>query len=270
MSQTSASYTISDLAGLAGSTPRTVRYYVAQGLLPPPIGAGPGAHYTDAHLERLRLIQRLQRQHLPLSEIRQRLAQLGAREVSELVAEEPPRVPPGSALDYVRTVLAGPASRISEAGTRGQAMPPPAAPLAPPGAAPAPAAMPAAPPARIGSALLRRAVEPAPYAAMSMPPLRDVAPPSVTGVAEAPADFTGSQVASAPDAPSAGAAAPATAGPDPDLSDVPPPEQRSQWDRIGLTSNIEIHVRRPLSRLENRRVERLITIARHMLREEQP
>jgi hypothetical protein len=47
-------------------------------------------------------------------------------------------------------------------------------------------------------------------------------------------------------------------------------ELRSQWDRIALTPNIEIHVRRPLGRLENRRVERLITIARQVLREEQP
>ena len=62
----------------------------------------------------------------------------------------------------------------------------------------------------------------------------------------------------------------------PEPSPVVPPaegstaEQRSQWDRIALTPNIEIHVRRPLGRLENRRVERLITIARQVLREEQP
>ena len=81
MTSSTARYAIGDLAGLAGSTPRTIRYYVAQGLLPPPVGSGPGAHYTNDHLERLRLIQRLQRQHQPLSEIRQRLSQLGAREV---------------------------------------------------------------------------------------------------------------------------------------------------------------------------------------------
>ena len=254
MSQTTARYTISDLAGLAGSTPRTVRYYVAQGLLPAPIGAGPGAHYTDAHLERLRLIQRLQRQHLPLSEIRQRLAQLGAREVSELIADEQPEVPPGSALEYVRTLLAGPATLGDEARTLGRAVPPSAAaPSAPPVVPEAPAALPAAPAARIGSALLRRAAAPVPFAALSMPQPRHVAPPRTAGVAEAPAELT-----SALDASSAGA------------DSLPAPEQRSQWDRIGLTPNIEIHVRRPLSRLENRRVERLITIARHMLREEQP
>ena len=49
-----------------------------------------------------------------------------------------------------------------------------------------------------------------------------------------------------------------------------PTTERSQWDRIALTNDIELHVRRPLSRLDNKRVERLITIARQVLGEEQP
>ncbi len=49
-----------------------------------------------------------------------------------------------------------------------------------------------------------------------------------------------------------------------------PTAERSQWDRIALTNDIELHVRRPLSRLDNRRVERLITIARQVLGEEKP
>lgn len=252
MSSTTARYAIGDLAGLVGSTPRTIRYYVAQGLLPPPVGAGPGAHYTDGHLQRLRLIQRLQRQHQPLSEIRQRLAQLGPREVSELVAEEGPEPPPDSAIEYVRTVLAGPVAPRPPAPATPPAPSPPPAPLPAPRSAAAPA-----------SAPLRRAQGgPPTFAALSMPRLRDIAPsPPATGVAEAPASFI-----SLTEAPPADA--PATS--DADESDLQSPEQRSQWDRIGLTPNIEIHVRRPLSRLENRRVERLITIARHMLREEQP
>lgn len=251
MSSTTARYAIGDLAGLVGSTPRTIRYYVAQGLLPPPVGAGPGAHYTDGHLQRLRLIQRLQRQHQPLSEIRQRLAQLGPSEVSALVAEDEPEPPPDSALEYVRTVLAGPMAPNRPG-------PPPPAALAPP--ATKPATMLAAPRA---SALLRRGpAGPPTFATLSMPRLRDVAPePPPAGVAETLASFI-----SPAEAPPADAAAASGAV----ESDLQTPEQRSQWDRIGLTPNIEIHVRRPLSRLENRRVERLITIARHMLREEQP
>lgn len=260
MSQTTARYTISDLAGLAGSTPRTVRYYVAQGLLPPPVGAGPGAHYTDAHLERLRLIQRLQRQHLPLSEIRQRLAQLGEREVAELVAQVDPEAPTDSALDYVRTVLAGPMEPgphaspapaqpwrlLTSTPSLGEAPPPAASP--PTAAAHAPRRLPKEEPIWFADAMPRALEVPARSAA------------NAVSAAAAKASIL------------AGEAAPAYVAPgsEPLASELQTPEQRSQWDRIGLTPNIEIHVRRPLSRLENRRVERLITIARHMLREEQP
>jgi hypothetical protein len=52
--------------------------------------------------------------------------------------------------------------------------------------------------------------------------------------------------------------------------DPAPTAERSQWDRIALTNDIELHVRRPLSRLDHRRVERLITIARPVLGEEKP
>jgi hypothetical protein len=48
----------------------------------------------------------------------------------------------------------------------------------------------------------------------------------------------------------------------------PPGPERSQWERLELSPNIELHVRRPLSRLEQKRVERLITIARQVLKED--
>ena len=222
-----AEYAIGDLAGLAGATPRTIRYYVAQGLLPPPAGVGPGAHYTDDHLARLRLIRRLQRQHQPLSEIRQRLVLLGEREVAALVAGDAEEAtPPDSALEYLRTVLASPSA--------------PTAPGLPAWSfAPAPAAAPSITAA--APMLMRRVAEPraTPAMASEAPPLQDAEPGE-----PAPADETETETAAV--------------------------EQRSQWDRIALTPNIEIHVRRPLGRLENRRVERLITIARQLLREEQP
>ena len=66
-------YSLTELADLAGVTPRTVRYYLAQGLLPAVGQTGPGAKYDDRHLARLRLIRRLQTEHLPLAEIRRRL-----------------------------------------------------------------------------------------------------------------------------------------------------------------------------------------------------
>jgi DNA-binding transcriptional MerR regulator len=254
MTSSTARYSIGDLAGLVGSTPRTIRYYVAQGLLPPPEGAGAGAHYSNEHLDRLRLIQRLQHQHQPLSDIRQRLSQLGAREVAVLVADEEPEAPSDSALDYVRTVLAGPLTPV---------IPPPMSPPAPPPPAPRLAARRLAAPAF--GLLQGRPAESPDVAAGSLPSvsLGDVPPTPHAAVADeaAAAAFVPPREAVAPPA----AEAPGAAEPSPQT-----PEQRSQWDRIGLTPNIEIHVRRPLSRLENRRVERLITIARHMLQEEKP
>ena len=69
-------YSLTELADLAGVTPRTVRYYLAQGLLPAVGQTGPGAKYDERHLARLRLIRRLQTEHLPLAEIRRRLDDL--------------------------------------------------------------------------------------------------------------------------------------------------------------------------------------------------
>jgi len=48
---------------------RTIRYYIARGILTPPLGAGRGAAYGQEHLERLARIKELQRQGLTLSEV---------------------------------------------------------------------------------------------------------------------------------------------------------------------------------------------------------
>ncbi len=76
-------YSLADLARLADVTTRTIRYYVAQGLLPSPEAAGPATRYGEGHLARLRLIKRLQRDHLPLAEIRGRLERMGDEEVRD-------------------------------------------------------------------------------------------------------------------------------------------------------------------------------------------
>ncbi len=85
-------YTLQHLADLADVTPRTIRYYIAQGLLPSP-GAGAGARYGEHHLERLQQIKRLQRAHLPLAEIRAQLEGRSSRPIG------------GSATDYIASVL---------------------------------------------------------------------------------------------------------------------------------------------------------------------
>jgi DNA-binding transcriptional MerR regulator len=207
-------YSLQDLVDLGGVTPRTIRYYIAQGLLPSPGKAGPGTTYTDGHLNRLRLIRRLQREHLPLAEIRARLAALGDATVAALVEIPASEPPADSAIDYIRGVLGGvsspdgmlwnPAVAASSAGS--------------------PTAPPASPPPT------RNAI------ALEVPRYR-LAEPSAL-YAETP-------------------------------SPTPAPD-RSQWDRILLAPDVELHVRRPLGRRQHKRVERLIEIARELLEEDQP
>ena len=48
----------------------------------------------------------------------------------------------------------------------------------------------------------------------------------------------------------------------------PPPPDRSQWERIALGTDVELHIRRPLNRHQQRRVEKLVAIARQVLEEE--
>jgi DNA-binding transcriptional MerR regulator len=202
-------YTLADLSRLADVTPRTVRYYVAQGLLPSPAtlgpGSGPGSRYGEAHLDRLRLIRRLQRRHLPLAEIRTRLAGLSHSEVTAALGEPDggavAATETASALDYIRRVLAPkdgmqphPSYRVHQV----RAINAMAAPQAAPGQEPTRPRTPMAP------------------------------GPTAT------------------------------------------PPDRSQWERIGLTPDVELHVRRPLGRLLTKRVDRLVTIARELLEEEQP
>jgi DNA-binding transcriptional MerR regulator len=170
-------FDLSDLCGRGGVTARTIRYYVQQGLLPSP-GLGAGARYTEAHLARLRLIRRLQSEHLPLAEIRRRLEALDDDAIRALLKAPPPRKGPAatSAVDYVRNILGGNAASPVAGGRR----PPP---------------VPQLPPA-------------------------------------------------------------ASAG-------------RAQWERIALTADVELHVRRPLSREDNRRVEKLLEKARELFRPEE-
>ncbi|MCX2727538.1 helix-turn-helix domain-containing protein [Thermomicrobium sp. 4228-Ro] len=66
---------IHELAERSGVPPRRIRYYVAKGLLPPPLGRGPSARYGRQHLERLRAIKELRERRLGLEAIRERFAQ---------------------------------------------------------------------------------------------------------------------------------------------------------------------------------------------------
>src|SRR4051812_249683 len=116
--KTDASLSLAELARQADVTPRTVRYYIVQGLLPGPDGQGGGARYNSSHLDRIRLIKRLQQTHLPLADIRARVSALDDDQVSVLLAEpdEPPPPAEGErALAYIRSLLVQSPSAAREA-----------------------------------------------------------------------------------------------------------------------------------------------------------
>lgn len=169
------SYDLQELCSEAGVTPRTVRYYIQQGLLPAPEPQGPATRYGRSHLDRLRLIRHLQAEHQPLAVIRKRLEELPDEDVHRLVAAAAPARSPSSAVDYVRSVLGGSAPRGRFA--------------------------------------------------------------SPAHVAESPAIRT-------------------------------PSPGRSEWDRLSLAPDVELHVRRPLTRDLNRRVQKLLDLARQIFQEE--
>ena len=70
----SDTFDIQELVSRSGIPRRTIHFYVQQGVLPPPHGAGLAAHYTEDHLLRLQLIPVLRGQGLRLDQIRVRFA----------------------------------------------------------------------------------------------------------------------------------------------------------------------------------------------------
>ena len=183
------SYDIKEICAEAGVTPRTVHFYIQQGLLPPAGSQGPGARYNQVHLYRLRLIKLLQKEHLPLSEIRRRLESLTDVQVEELASQRHRRGQTSnqSAVEYIRGILAGESSLVPKSAFKAIA----------------------------GNHTANVSIE------------------------EPAGPYKWRRTA-----------------------------ERSQWERITLTQDIELHLRRPLSRDQNRKVEALIQYARKTLREE--
>jgi DNA-binding transcriptional MerR regulator len=92
-------YTIHNLATLAGVPTRTVRFYIAQGLMHRPHGAKRGAWYEERHLQQLLLIRRWTDAGLSLDRVRE--LQAGSPE------EAPPRpAKPGMVEVWSRVTLA--------------------------------------------------------------------------------------------------------------------------------------------------------------------
>lgn len=74
--------TLEDLATHSGLPLRTLRYYIQEGILQGPDTRGKYASYSQQHLDRLELIQRLKKLRLPLQEIRHLLENMSPEEVS--------------------------------------------------------------------------------------------------------------------------------------------------------------------------------------------
>ncbi len=179
---------ISALAEATGVTPRTIRYYVQQGLLQSPSKRGPGANYDRNLIDRLQLIKRLQREHLPLAEIRNQLELLDDNGVREALGGLPELPLQESSVAYVRSVL-----------SRGE-----------PG----------------GQAELNSLVgQPGPL---------------FSGKSERTEGFVMPKS----------------------------PASKSTWERIRLSSDVELHVRRPLSRFQNKVIDRLLDAAKRIFSEE--
>lgn len=170
-------YDLKELCAASGVTPRTVHFYIQQGLLPAAGSAGPGPKYGTGHVARLKLIKLLQKEHLPLAEIRRRIEPLDDGEVLGLLRDQERKPAPASAVDYVRSVLGSSPSLAQDS-------------------------------------CLMMAQEPGP-------------PYSSRPLAE-----------------------------------------RSRWDRITLAPDVELHVRRPLARSDQKKIDTLIQLARDILTEE--
>lgn len=69
-------YTVDEVAAAAGLTVRTVRFYSAKGLLPPPELRGRTGYYDEAHLARLRLVHDLQEAGFTLAAIERFVARM--------------------------------------------------------------------------------------------------------------------------------------------------------------------------------------------------
>lgn len=77
-------YNLRELCREADVTERTVRYYIKEGLLPPPHGSGPFSRYGYEHWLRMQFIKRLKDEYLPLSEIKNLLDSRSTGELDQL------------------------------------------------------------------------------------------------------------------------------------------------------------------------------------------
>ena len=247
--------TIQELADTAGVTTRTIRYYVEQGVLPPP-GHGRPAEYTEEHVQRLDLIRRLKEQYLPLEEIRDMLQRLTPREVERLAEQYTPRPEEGeqglsSAADYIAGVLGRGQAREELKRTAPQ--PPASAPAPVSAPPPAPSAPPVAPPSTGRGGWLRGMRPPfgRPADGEKRIPRPQPVPPAKASAPMSPAQHVAEQsVAYSPD----------LSAPADDVSGtLPEPEP---WQRVTLAPGVELHYIPSDDARLNELVTRIIQAAR--------
>jgi DNA-binding transcriptional MerR regulator len=89
-------YAMSHLAERTGLAARTLRQYVALGLIPPPEGHGLGAVYQEEHMVRAIAIARMRDQGDSLAVIQETFAAWSLEQIREFVreTEPPPSAPP--------------------------------------------------------------------------------------------------------------------------------------------------------------------------------
>jgi DNA-binding transcriptional MerR regulator len=245
-------YTISQLAEAAGVTPRTIRYYTAEGLLPRPDARGQYALYSQDHLLRLQLIGRLKQAYLPLGEIKARIEHLDSQEIGLLLQEalDPPASGSTSAAEYLAQVRArqlAPRHVAERAEPYGAERPSlslrPAAAAAPDApAAPAPSSAGsgagAAPVYGFAAPIAAPAAEPRPPEDRQQTGLlRKLIPPRRSGDAAKSAHAEAAR-------------------------ESEPPESDQRWRRVALAPGIELHIREPAAGSARERVEQLIALAR--------
>jgi DNA-binding transcriptional MerR regulator len=86
-------YTINDLVEQSGLAPRTIRKYIALGVIPRPDGNGGGALYTDHHLELVIAISRMKAQGLSLAVAVQELSTWSEPRLRRYLADTEPKEP---------------------------------------------------------------------------------------------------------------------------------------------------------------------------------
>lgn len=239
--------TIQELAHRANVTTRTIRYYVEQGILPPP-GRGRPSEYNEEHLKVLDLVRRLKEQYLPLEEIRSMLQNLSMDQVEDFLRETTPGEQPAgeltnSAADYIAQVLNRGTMR-----TRLQQEAAPAAPAAP--TTPAPPQWPSI---------------------SEVTPSYGAPPPPTPAPGQASQPYFAEPASTPPPAAARAApAAPVLANAEAQKRAVSSEsaEQAETWQRVQLAPGIELHYHPPEDPGERGLVARIVQAARQILGQE--